>query len=278
MSIITFGLNTGNTVQATADTSLAQAFPNSAQGTGTRFYISNVSGNQNKALVFFPGIKAAIDALGPLVINSVTLKLRRLNNVTAPSRNVEVRRLLVSFNEAQATWNNRATSTPWATAGARGAGDVDSTVLGTALMPSTGGAYFSVTGASMKSWVESVVAGTVTDYGLSISVENPTTSGSGDFDISSKEATNGQRPYLEVDYTLLAPPSVSINDISVNNLSGQATFTATLSSAFATSLSATLDFNDGTAIAARDYVDKTVTLTWAPGETVKTATVSILNP
>ena len=277
MSLITFGLNTGNTVQATADTCLVQGYPNTVQGAGNRFYVSNVSGSQNKSLVFFSGIKAALDAIGPLTINSVTLRLRRLNNVTAPSRNIEVRRLLVTFTEAQATWNNRATATPWGAAGAIGAGDVESTPIGTAVMPSTGGAYFSVTGAAMKAWVEGILAGTFTDYGVIISLENPTTVGSGDFDIASKEATDGQRPYLEIDYTVVAPPSLTISDVTVNNHSGTATVVVSLS-AGAPPGGVTVNYatQDDTATAPAYYTAATGTLTFAEGESTKNVTVSIV--
>ena len=144
-------------------------------------------------------------------------------------------------------------------------------------MPSTGGAYFSVTGATMKAWVEGILAGTFTDYGLTISLENPTTSGSGDFDISSKEATDGQRPYLEVDYTLVAPPSITISDVTVNNLSGTATAVVSLS-AGAPPGGVTVNYatQDSTATAPAYYTGTSGTLTFAEGDTTKNVTVSIV--
>ena len=276
MTIHTFGLNTTNTTQSCVDSGMVQVFPNSPQGAGNRFYVSNVSGNQSNALIYFPGLKAAFDAIGPVVINSVSLKLRRLNNVTAPSRNIQLRRLLVSFNEAQATWNIRATGTPWGTAGAQGAGDAESTVLATALMPSSAGAYFTVTSAELAEWFRGVIAGTITDLGFLVALENPTTIGSGDFDIASKEGTNGQRPYLEIDYTPLTPPNISVDDVTVTNLSGVAMAVVSLS-AGAPVGGVTVNYatQDDTATAPAYYTATSGTLTFAEGETTKNVTVSI---
>lgn len=277
MTIHTFGLNTTNTTQSCVDSGMVQGFPNSPQGAGNRFYVSNVSGNKSNALIYFPGLKAAFDAIGPVMINSVSLKLRRLNNVTAPSRNIQLRRLLVAFNEAQVTWNIRATGTPWGTAGAQGAGDAESTVLATALMPSSGGAYFTVTSAELTEWFRGVIAGTIADLGFLVALENPTTIGSGDFDIASKEGTNGQRPYLEIDYTPLTPPNITVDDVTVTNLSGVATLTISLSSSFPYPVTVYRKTTDDTATAPEDYTALPIALvTFAPGETSKNIDVTVL--
>lgn len=280
MTIATFGLNTTNTVQQWEDVYLSQASPTSVSpGGNTRLYISNPSGNQKNVVFRAPGIKAHFDAVGPVTINSATVKLRRVNNVTAPSRNVELRKLLVAFNEAQSTWNNRVTGTPWGTAGAIGAGDVDATVLATGLMPATGLQYFSITGAGLTAFVAGLVDGSITsDLGYTISLENPTTTGSGDFDLNSSNDTNGNRPYLEVDYTTIAYPTVSTTDVTVNNLSGNAIVTITLSSdALAGGVSGTVNTADITAIAGVDYTAQTgVAFSIPEGSASGTITIPIL--
>lgn len=280
MTIATFGLNTTDTVQQWEDVYLSQALPNSVSpGGNTRLYISNPSGNQKKIVFRAPGIKTFFDGVGAVTINSATVKYRRWNNVTGPSRNVELRKLLVVFNETQASWNNRLTGTPWGTAGATGAGDVDPTVLATGLMPATGYQYFSITGAGLTAAVAGLVDGSISsDLGWTISLENPTTSGSGDFDLYSSNDTNGLRPYLEIDYTTIAYPTVSTTDVTVNNLSGNAVVTITLSSdALAGGVSGTVNTADITAIAGVDYTAQTgVAFSIPEGSASGTITIPIL--
>lgn len=277
MTITTFGLNTTNNVQTWADAGIMQSLPNSVQGGNDRFYVSNTSGSQSAAVFSAPGLKAFFDTLGSVTINKVTLRLRRLNNVTAPSRNIQLRRLLVPFTEAQVTWNNRATGTPWQGAGVSGAGDADSEVLATALMPSSGGAYFAVTAPALATWLTSVISGAVQNHGFLVTLENPTVAGSGDFDLTSKERTDGQRPYLEIDYTPLTPPNITVDDVTVTNLSGVATFTISLSNSFPYPVTVYRKTTDDTATAPEDYTALPIALvTFAPGETEKTVDVSLV--
>lgn len=280
MTIATFGLNTTNTVQQWEDVYISQEYPSIVSSGGINaLYVSNVSGNQKKIIFKAPGIKSFFDGVGGVTINSAVLKWRRGNSVAAPNRNAELRRLLVSFNELQSTWNNRITGTPWGTSGAIGAGDVESTVLASGAMTATGGQYITISGAGLTSWVAGVVDGSITvDNGFSISVENPTTSGSGDFDFNSSNSTNGLRPYLEINYTTIAYPTVSTTDVTVNNLSGTAVVTITLSSdALAGGVSGTVNTADITAIAGVDYTAQTgVAFSIPEGSASGTITIPIL--
>ncbi|MES2992770.1 MAG: Calx-beta domain-containing protein [Pseudomonadota bacterium] len=74
-----------------------------------------------------------------------------------------------------------------------------------------------------------------------------------------------------------ATPSLSINDITVNEAAGTATFTVTLSAASGQSVSVGYNTSNGTATAGTDYTSTTGTLTFAPGVTTQTVTVSIAN-
>jgi hypothetical protein len=72
-------------------------------------------------------------------------------------------------------------------------------------------------------------------------------------------------------------PQIHINDVWNY---GESTFTFTVSLSVAYDQPVTVDFTaaDGTALAGRDYVMTAGTLTFAPGETLKTITVEVLDP
>ncbi|CAG0959908.1 RTX-I toxin determinant A from serotypes 1/9 [Methylophilaceae bacterium] len=72
-------------------------------------------------------------------------------------------------------------------------------------------------------------------------------------------------------------PSLSINDISVNEAAGTATFTVTLSAASGQTVSVNYSSSNGTATAGSDYTVVTGTLTFTPGQTTQTITVPIAN-
>ncbi len=73
-------------------------------------------------------------------------------------------------------------------------------------------------------------------------------------------------------------PTLSINDVTVNETAGTATFTVSLSSASAQSVSVNYATANGTASSASDYTSKaSTTLTFAAGVTTQTVTVNITN-
>ena len=74
-----------------------------------------------------------------------------------------------------------------------------------------------------------------------------------------------------------AAPTLSINDVTVNEAAGTATFTVSLSAP--SGLAVTVDFAtaDGTATAGADYSASSGSLSFAPGVTSQTITVPILN-
>ncbi|RRS03038.1 type I secretion C-terminal target domain-containing protein, partial [Aquabacterium soli] len=72
-------------------------------------------------------------------------------------------------------------------------------------------------------------------------------------------------------------PSLSINDVEVNEAAGTATFTVTLSGPSSTQVTVNYGTQDGSAKAGQDYTANSGTLTFAPGETSKTITVAITN-
>ncbi|MES2583292.1 MAG: retention module-containing protein, partial [Pseudomonadota bacterium] len=73
-------------------------------------------------------------------------------------------------------------------------------------------------------------------------------------------------------------PKISINDVTVNEAAGTATFTVTLSDSAASNVTVQYSTSNGTATAGSDYTARALTtLTFAPGETTKTVTVNITN-
>jgi VCBS repeat-containing protein len=72
-------------------------------------------------------------------------------------------------------------------------------------------------------------------------------------------------------------PSLSINDVSVNEAAGTATFTVTLSAASGQTVTVDYNTSSGTATMGSDFTGATGTLTFAPGTTTQTITVAITN-
>ncbi len=72
-------------------------------------------------------------------------------------------------------------------------------------------------------------------------------------------------------------PTLSINDVTVNEAAGTATFTVTLSAASGQAVSVGYNTSNVTATAGSDYTSTTGTLTFAPGVTTQTITVAIGN-
>jgi T1SS-143 domain-containing protein len=73
-------------------------------------------------------------------------------------------------------------------------------------------------------------------------------------------------------------PKISINDVTVNEAAGTATFTVSLSDSASSNVTVQYSTSNGTATAGSDYTARALTtLTFAPGETSKTVTVNITN-
>ncbi|MCE1159810.1 MAG: hypothetical protein LWW74_01205, partial [Burkholderiales bacterium] len=72
-------------------------------------------------------------------------------------------------------------------------------------------------------------------------------------------------------------PTISINDVTVNESAGTATFTVTLSSMSASTVTVNYGTSNGTAVSGSDYTTASGTVTFAPGVTTQTITVPILD-
>ena len=72
-------------------------------------------------------------------------------------------------------------------------------------------------------------------------------------------------------------PSIIINDVTVNESAGTATFTVTLSNTSASTVTVDFATADGTATNGADYIGQTGTLTFVAGDTSESITVPVLN-
>ncbi len=70
-------------------------------------------------------------------------------------------------------------------------------------------------------------------------------------------------------------PGISINDVTVNEAAGMATFTVSLSAASGQAVSVDYSTSDGTAVAGADYTAASGTLSFAAGETAKTIIINL---
>ncbi len=72
-------------------------------------------------------------------------------------------------------------------------------------------------------------------------------------------------------------PTLSVNDVTVSEAAGNATFTVTLSAVSGQTVTVAYNTSNGTALAGSDYTAASGTLTFAPGTTSQTITVPITN-
>ncbi|SHN40377.1 immunoglobulin-like domain-containing protein, partial [Rhizobacter sp. OV335] len=108
----------------------------------------------------------------------------------------------------------------------------------------------------------------------SIVVSIGTVSGGG-FEAIAPHGTNNTLTTSLVDND--PTPTLSINNVTVNEAAGTATFTVTLSAASGQAVSVNYGTSNGTATAGSDYTAATGTLNFAAGSTVQTITVPIAN-
>lgn len=245
-------------------------------GTAASFYVSaSTVSTIYRALIKFAGLAPPG---GAVVVSSAVLTLKN-RDAAASSRVLEVRRLLSAWDELQVTYNNRLTATPWNVAGVIGGTDVNATVLATGTMPTAAETTFNVSGAGFTQYVQDVMNGVITDYGILLTaIDDTVTFDAIDRRIGARDnATATTRPTLVVTYTVSTPPDITVNDVSVNNLDGTATFTVTLSSSYPSDITVNCATADDTAISGVDYTSTSVTpLTITAGQTTGTVTVPIL--
>lgn len=276
MTTVTIGHRAGDTA-GIDDCSPSQGAPTSTNGTSDRVYVSSVSaGNAKRSIFVMTGISSIPTNA---IVSAASLTLYRLN-AASPARNYNIHKLLKLPSEANATWNNQTTGTPWTSGGAGGDGtDADLTnIIATGAIPTGAGSTITVSSAGFLALVQGWIAGTIANCGILMKIDAEGTYSAGDFDIASGErSTEAQRPYLTVTYDIPTPPDITVSDVAVNNLSGTATFTVTFSSSYPSDITINCTTANNTAIAGTDYTETSVTpLTIPAGQTTGTVTVPII--
>lgn len=272
MTTTRIGHNTADNFSGALDATILQSSVATNFGTGTSGPIGAASaGTANRRLIQFTGLS---NIVGPVTVSSATLTMYNVN--TASTAALEMRRLLKTFNETTCTWNNQLTATPWQTAGAAGALDRDSTVIATGTRSGTSSGSYVMSGAGFTALVEGWINGTIPNNGIIIQAVDEGTFPSDGLTRTRESATDGQRPFLTVVYDTVIPPTISVSDVTVSNLSGTATFTVSLSSTYASNVTVDYSTADQTATAGVDYTSTSGTLTFTPGQTSKTVVVPII--
>ncbi len=135
--------------------------------------------------------------------STVTSATLRLYITNTSAQTFEIYQLLRSWSESQATWNQAATGANWGTAGAQGAADRASTILGSLISTSGGSVTFTLNSAGiavLQSWINNAS----TNFGLAI--ENYVHGDALAFS-SSEVATISRRPALTITYTQSNTPT-----------------------------------------------------------------------
>ena len=198
----TTGVGTG-TYSGVDDNGLQELSPTTNNGSAASFYVSKYStGDFQNGVLKFTGLS---NIPTNATVTSVTIGLYVIESGTN-TQNLDFRRLLRDWVEAEATWNIYSTGNNWTTAGGSSAGNdrVDA-ISGSLSAETTLNQFYTVTQSSggLVDDVQAWISGSASNYGWHIEKE-----GAGNDEqfkrITSTEGTDGNRPYLSVTYTVPA--------------------------------------------------------------------------
>lgn len=170
-----------------ADNYLDESLPTTNHSTVTYIFCYKSTPNGERSLVQFDlsGIP------GGSTISAATLYL--FNESGGASSTISIYQMLVSWVEAQSTWNKRNSTTNWGAPGGQSGVDYNSTALGSISCGGAGGwKSLSIT-TTVSAWL----SGSLSNNGLFL-IE---TGADGSVYFTSKEGTSSNRPYLSVTYT-----------------------------------------------------------------------------
>jgi hypothetical protein len=194
--------STGGTHTGILDTHIPETAPTANLSTNTAVEVVSWAVGDRAAAIF----RITPPTLTGATITSATLDLYLFDYFGAAS-GVDAYRVLRDVSISQVTWNNYATGTPWTTAGGYGAADSGATVLGTASIPLTTGAYYSIGGTGLTQYVSDQIAAS-SDILLIVRYSPDTSYGNQSYIFRSSNGTDGQRPKLTIDYTTGPPPAL----------------------------------------------------------------------
>jgi hypothetical protein len=200
-----------------------------------------------------------------------------------PHQNVQVHAITANWTTNEATWNKRTAAEAWTSPGGDFGPPLPGAVVGTDVLFDTVGSFhtFTIPVSAVQSWVDTPSS----NMGLLLKLDDDTAFTASqiiDADFRSADfPDSADRPALVVAYEL--PPSGTIvvtpSPLSVEEGSGNVTFTVSRTSGAYGSVSVDYDASDVTAISGVDYTLTGGTFSWADGESDdKTFTVDILDP
>lgn len=197
---------------------------------------------------------------GTVTVSSATLSLWNDNGSSrATTRVVEAHELLSAWTPSQASWNNKATATPWASPGVLGGADASGVVMATGTFTTAAQTAFNVAGAGLIAYCQDVLNG-ATDYGLILNlIDDQTVTETGTRTLGGPaNAITTKRPTLTIDYTIdepVDPPNWTISSPTVDSDAGTVTLTVTLDApAPVGGVDGLVSTYDITAVAGVDYV------------------------
>ncbi len=195
----------GSFANTTDDTYLSANSPSSNFGATTSVTIDR-QGPHSHALIKFPNILGS--SLDQIPQGSEIIEANLTLNCFDVGNNQLAYLLLEDWNEAQATWNNRLTGTPWTIPGADNSPSRDNSYFETFVCSSVGLKTFNMT-YFVKNWLT-----TGNNFGIVI-IET----GNNGVDYYTSESTLANRPLLVVKFRtppLSVPTQGSFNSTFIN--------------------------------------------------------------
>jgi hypothetical protein len=189
ISTVIISENTSRDYTGVIDVETWSAVPTANYGGSSTLLALN--GNRT-SFIKFPGLS---NIPSNATITSATLSLYHQNTLTST---LELYRLLRNWNTSTCSWTNYDTALPWTTAGGTSSGtDRSATLSATTVVPTSVG-YFSITGSQLTADIQNFISGAQSNYGWVIT----DTLGVASLLAGSSDATDGQRPILEVSWTI----------------------------------------------------------------------------
>ena len=227
--LLTLGLPAWNvravtvSLQATADATITDQFPTTPQGSDTNFNVGttgpNAGSKSRRALLKFNLSSVPSNA----VVSSAALTLRVVKTPPTPTNGVyELRTVLATWSESQATWMARLTGTPWASTNGGGIGtDYSATISQTNFITGNGN-YTWGSNATMVADVQGWVADPASNNGWVLISQLQGVN----FSERTLDAREGAtKPSLQVQYTVPATPP-TLTALMPTNSDFQFTFDA----------------------------------------------------
>lgn len=186
------------------DTYLDSTTVSTNYGSSAELYCGELAGGtaNTRILIKFPLDDGTIPAGSTIV--SATLRIYKLQDFATNTRNMEVRRVVRTWVEGQATWNEASSGVSWGTAGGGNqTTDIEATTIGTRSFTHDEAvneyAEWSLTASKIQ---EMITGGSFTNKGFFLATEIQTDD-AWRF-ASTNNATAAQRPELVVVYTPLS--------------------------------------------------------------------------